>query len=86
MDGKFKPETHFSHAYEAWTGVRWQWTVDGSHNCPMESGDPEIVAFYMGFNFAKKGQVKTKNLKKEIERLKSEFREKVNRLEAVMKL
>ncbi len=86
MERKFKPETHFSHAYEAWVGEKWQWSVDGVRNCPMESGDPEVVAFYMGFNFAKKGQVKTKNLKKEIEKLKSEFKERVKHLESVIRL
>ena len=85
-ESKFKPETHFSHAYEAWTGERWNWNVNGKRNDPIESGDPEIVAFYMGFNFAKKGQVKTKNLKFQIERLKKEFNEKLKTLEKVIKL
>jgi len=78
---RFKPNTHFSHAYEAWTGYRWDWEIDGKRNDPMDSEDPQVVAFYIGFNFAKRGQEPIKNIKKDFNNILNE----VKRLEKKIK-
>lgn len=65
---KFKPHTHFSHAYEAWTGKRWQWEIDGKRNDPMDA-DELTRAFYIGFGFAKKGQKTICDIRSEIKDL-----------------
>ena len=78
----FKPHTHFSHAFQDWTGSKWDWEIDGKRNDPMDSSDPEIMAFYLGFQYAKRGQVKLKQLENSIklqERNLAELKKSIKR-------
>lgn len=52
-----KKNIFFNHAFEAWTGHKWEWKKeDGSRNDPIDSEDETIRAFYTGFCLARKGQ------------------------------
>jgi len=69
-----KPHTHFSHAFEDWTGEKWEWNIDGKHNNPMDSSDSEIIAFYIGFNYAKKGQNDALKIKRQLNLVENEMK------------
>ena len=47
----------FHRAYKKWKGREWEWTIDGKENHPLNSEDPEVVAFYKGFAYSRTYQL-----------------------------
>lgn len=75
-----KNQKYFNHAFEEWSGKMWEWTINGKPNHPMDSKDKEVIAFYLGFRAAKKGQDAVlgmfrslKSIQKDFDSLKNEL-------------